>query len=275
MKNTILIVAIILLIAGIALLAFPTFSNFIGSKVSKAQTDTFEERAAHIIPDMTYEEAVEKGVVSEDGIFLGGLNEGGGHDGADSYEEYESGARVLFGPDLDRLYDDVVAYNARVRNDQSTLLINEDAYAASVIDLRSYGITDGIFGYLIIPEIDMWLPVYLGAGDKNMSYGAAHMTYTTLPIGEERSNCVIAGHTDYIGRIFFDNLRYLNIGDEVTFRNYWTSLHYQVVKTEICAPDQSQNIYIGDDRDLLTLFTCVPNSKGDFDRYFVICERTE
>ena len=270
-KKIIPIIAIILLIAGIGLLLFPVISNFIGSKISKAQTELFEERTEHIIPDMTYEEAVEKGVISEDGRIIGDEKKADGK--KDNKTSYKTGTPVLFQPDLDRLFKDVVAYNKRIREDQSTLLINEDAYAKSVIDLRSYGITDEIFGYLIIPAIDMWLPVYLGAGAQNMSYGAAHMTYTTLPLGEARSNCVIAGHTEYIGRIFFDNLRNLGEGDEVTFRNYWTNLHYKVVKTEVCTPEQSQDIYISDDRDLLTLFTCIPNGSGGFNRFFVICER--
>jgi len=281
MKKLILIIASVMLVAGIALLSFPTASNFIGSKVSRAQTDTFEERANHVIPNMTYEEAVKEGVVTKDGKYIGG-KEGkttvkSGDDNTEEYTEivYEVGTPVIFQPDLDRLYEDVVAYNERVRKDQSSLLINEEAYTESVIDLEDYGIWDGIFGYLVIPTIDMWLPVYLGAGEYNMSYGAAHMTYTTLPLGEERSNSVIAGHTDYIGRIFFDNLRYLSVGDEVTFRNYWGNLDYKVVKTEICAPDESQDIYISDDRDLLTLFTCIPDGYGDFNRYFVICERSE
>ncbi len=265
MKKLILTIAVLMLVAGVALLAFPAVSNFIGSQVSKSQTETFENRASHVIRDMTYEEAVENGIVTEDSRLTGGQEE--------DKTAYKAGTPVLFQPDLDRLRRDVAAYNAQVREDQSKLLVNEDAYAASVINLRSYGIPDGIFGYLIIPSIDMRLPVYLGAGEQNMSYGAAHMTYTTLPLGEARSNCVLAGHTDYIGRIFFDNLRFLGEGDEVTFRNYWTNLRYRVVKTEVCTPTQSQNIYISDDRDLLTLFTCIPDGKGGFNRYFVICER--
>lgn len=278
MKKLILIIASIMLVVGIGLLAFPTVSNFIGSKVSKAQTDTFEDRVKHVIPDMTFEEAVEKGIVNEDGRLTRSEEKKEDADNSEDDVEvyyYEVGTPVLFQPDLDRLYNDVVAYNERVRKDQSSLLINEDSYAESVINLRDYGITDGIFGYLIIPTINMWLPVYLGAGDNNMSYGAAHMTYTTLPLGEKRSNSVIAGHTDYIGRIFFDNLRYLSEGDTVTFRNYWSNLNYKVVKTEICAPDESRDIYISDDRDLLTLFTCIPDGNGDFNRYFVICERSD
>ena len=46
-----------------------------------------------------------------------------------------------------------------------------------------------------------------------------------------------------------------------------------MIDTAVYAPDQSQAIYISDDRDLLTMFTCIPDGNGDFNRFFVICER--
>ena len=66
-----------------------------------------------------------------------------------------------------------------------------------------------------------------------MSYGAAHMSATSLPIGGKNTNAVLAGHTGYIGRIFFDNLRNLKIGDWVSITNYWDTLNYKVVETKV------------------------------------------
>lgn len=96
---------------------------------------------------------------------------------------------------------------------------------------------------------------------------------SSLPIGGESTNTVIAGHTGYIGRIFFDNIFKLQIGDEVSLTNYWYTMTYKVVEKEIYAPNQSQAVFINDDRDLLTMLTCISDGKGEFDRYYVICER--
>ncbi len=282
MKKLLLILAIVLLLAGVGLLLFPTVSNFAGTKISQAQTDKYEERLKHVVPGMTRDDAVKQGIINEKGEYIKGTNSGqssGGNsddNGGEVVEYYEYevyDSPVLFELDLDRLYSDCLKYNADIRENQSSLLIDEDAYQEPVIDLSKYGIYDDVFGYVSIPSIDMRLPIYLGANGENMSYGAAHMTYTTLPMGEKRSNCVLAGHTDYIGRIFFDNLRRLSPGDEVYIRNFWDNFSYRVIDTAVYAPDQSQAIYISDDRDLLTMFTCIPDGNGDFNRFFVICER--
>ena len=121
--------------------------------------------------------------------------------------------------------------------------------------------------------INMRLPIYLGANSSNMSYGAAHMSATSLPIGGKNTNAVLAGHTGYIGRIFFDNLRNLKIGDRVSITNYWDTLNYKVVETKVNKPSESGDCYLQKDRDLLTMFTCISDGNGGFDRYYVICER--
>ena len=99
------------------------------------------------------------------------------------------------------------------------------------------------------------------------------MSATSLPIGGKNTNAVLAGHTGYIGRIFFDNLRNLKIGDRVSITNYWNTLNYKVVETKVNKPNESGDCYLQKDRDLLTMFTCISDGNGGFDRYYVICER--
>ena len=105
----------------------------------------------------------------------------------------------------------------------------------------------------------MELPIYLGGNDFNMASGAAHMTCTSLPVGGNSTNCVLSGHSGYIGRIFFDYIPNLSIGDEIT--------------VQIHKKDESADCYITEGRDLLTLITCVSNGRGGFDRFYLISER--
>lgn len=72
---------------------------------------------------------------------------------------------------------------------------------------------------------------------------------------------------------FFDNLRQLSVGDEVKIKTYWQTIKYNVIDTKIVTDKQSQDFYIQKGRKLLTLMTCVSNSKGGFDRFLVICEK--
>lgn len=259
-KKLLTALAIIMFVAGLGLLLFPPISNFIGKQIANSEADKFDTRLDNIIDDgSSYNDALNDEKIDENGY----LNDGD-----------KSNSPVLFKADLDRLYKDSVAYNENLKTKQYELLRN-DTYSQAALNLSNYGINDDIYGYVTADTIDMKLPIYLGANNSNMSYGAAHMSATSLPVGGESTNAVLAGHSGYIGRIFFDNLRNLSIGDEVTIKNYWSTLRYKVVETKINKPSQSQDVYINDKRDLLTMFTCIDDGNGGFDRYYVICERVK
>ena len=164
-------------------------------------------------------------------------------------------------------------YNENLKKHQHELLTNEQSYQSPALNLSSYGITSGVYGYISAPSIGMELPIYLGGNDENMALGAAHMTYTSVPIGGESTNCVLSGHSGYIGRIFFDYIPSLSIGDAITVENYWNTLTYKVIDKQIHKKDESADCYITEGRDSLTLITCVSNGHGGFDRFYLFCER--
>lgn len=70
------------------------------------------------------------------------------------------------------------------------------------------------------------MPVYLGATDVNLASGAAHLSQTSLPIGGENTNCVIAGHRGWNGAAYFRYVPDLEKGDFVTLQNLWETLTY-------------------------------------------------
>lgn len=260
-RKTVTVIASIMLIVGIGFFLFPIVSNFIGTQISKSDTEKFDKRVENIIEeDITYEQALEKGMVDREGYLL---NDKG---------ERKSDSPVIFRLELDRLLKDSTTYNENLKENQSSLLVNDYSYSIPSLNLSDYGITDGIYGYVTAESIGMQLPIYLGANSANMSYGAAHLTYTSLPLGGKNTNTVIAGHTGYVGRIFFDNLKNLKIGDEVTLTNYWEKLSYKVIETKVIRSDKSDGIFIEDGRDLLSMITCIRGENGNFDRYFVVCE---
>lgn len=174
--------------------------------------------------------------------------------------------------DINRLYNDSIAYNNNLKKHQSELL-SSDTYTYPSLNLADYGITDGVYGYISAPSINMQLPIYLGASDYNMSIGAAHMTHTSLPVSGESTNVVLTAHTGYIGKVFFDNITKLQVDDEVMITNYWTTLSYKVKEYKVTKNNQSASCYIQKGKDLLTLITCISDGNGGFDRYVVVCER--
>lgn len=268
-------IAAVLLFAGLTMLITPRISNRIGEQIAHSTIDDFKALKSKATSD----EPTEKDESSEDS--LSNTNPAADSSKSDhnpdwQIEDEESvieNGELVTKVDFDRLYSDSIAYNENLKKRQHELLTNEQSYQSPALDLSSYGITSGVYGYISAPSIDLELPIYLGGNDDNMALGAAHMTYTSLPIGGESTNCVLSGHSGYIGRIFFDYIPRLSIGDEITVENYWDTLTYRVIDKQIHKKDESADCYITEGRDLLTLITCVSNGYGGFDRFYLICER--
>lgn len=81
--------------------------------------------------------------------------------------------------------------------------VNTSDYTKAALKLGDYGVTNNVFGYITAQSIGMKLPIYLGANNSMMSICAAHMCNTSLPVNMSDTNCSIAGHTGYRGRVFF------------------------------------------------------------------------
>ena len=271
--------AVLMLLAGLGLLLFPTVSNFFGQQRANSLIEEFNTARQTVIPDKTadnadqssvpealkgvtannHQEALEKGEIDEEGYVI---SSGG---------ERISGSPVVFEYDLDALHRDSLAYNLSLINNQGT--VDTSNYEKAALDMSSYGLSN-FYCFLSADAINLYLPVYLGANDAMMSCGAAHLAGTSLPVDQTDTNVAIAGHTDYIGRIFFDNIRKLELGDTVSIHNYWEDIDYEVIDYKIVTEDQTEDIYIQPGRQLLTLITCVYAGHGeDFDRYLVICEK--
>ena len=77
--------------------------------------------------------------------------------------------------------------------------------------------------------------------------------------------------TKSIGRIFFDNIRYIPVGEKVTIKNYWETIDYKVVEHKVIRKDDSSELYIFPGKQKLVLVTCI---SGDaYNRHIVICEK--
>lgn len=256
-KKIITVTAAFFLLLGIILLIVPQISNQIGKENAHVVIEKFEEIKQNTDQTFSQEQPDKenKGEIQKKSISKSNKNKT---------------AQVYY-IDADRLYRDSVTYNNNLKFNQYKLLINEDSYRQMSLNLFDYGVPNNVYGYISAPSIDMELPIYLGATEENMAFGTAHLTYTSLPIGGESTNCVLAAHTGYIGRIFFDYIRYLNVGDEITVTNLWNKLTYRVTDKRVFKKYESANCYIKEGQDLLTLITC---ANGGADRYYVLCERS-
>ena len=166
-------------------------------------------------------------------------------------------------------------YNRQLYAEKQCNLTDLEACEESAADLTTYGVADEIIGVLEIPAMELTMPVYLGASDAHLAAGAAVLGNTSVPIGGDDTNCVIAGHRGWRGADYFRHIDKLAVGDEVRITNLWETLTYTVADIQIIQPHEVDKIKIQQGRDLLTLLTCHPYASGGRQRYVVYCERTE
>ncbi len=172
-----------------------------------------------------------------------------------------------------KLYEAMAEYNDRIYAEEQKGLSDPWAYEAAGIDLPAYGFEDGVAAVLSIPAIELEMPVYLGASYDNMAAGAAVLGQTSLPIGGDNTNCVIAGHRGWNGAAYFLNIDKLQEGDEIQLINLWETMNYTVTEIRIIEPTDIKQVLIQEDRELLTLMSCHPYASGGKYRYLVFCER--
>lgn len=171
------------------------------------------------------------------------------------------------------LYSAMAEYNEKIYAEGQQGLSGSWAYEEAGIDLGAYGFAGGIAAVLSIPAIELEMPVYLGASYDNMAAGAAVLGQTSLPIGGDNTNCVIAGHRGWNGAAYFLDIDKLQEGNEVQLINLWETMNYTVTELRIIEPTDIKQILIQEGRELLTLMSCHPYASGGRYRYLVICER--
>lgn len=170
------------------------------------------------------------------------------------------------------LYEKIRQYNQTLFEESQAGLTDPFSYEQVDFSLMEYGFEEEIIGYLSIPQMQVELPVYLGASLENLNRGAAHLSQTSIPIGGNNHNAVIAAHRDMGTALMFQHIEKLKPGDRIQFTNFRETLSYQVIETLVIQPNEIDKIMIQPGRDLFTLITCHPYGRNT-QRYIVYCQR--
>lgn len=133
---------------------------------------------------------------------------------------------------------------------------------------------DGMMGYVVIPEIDVNLPIYHYTTDEILQKGAGHMEATALPVGGEGTHCVITAHRGLPNAEMFTYLDKLEIGDVFYLKILNETYAYEVIEIHTVDPDETELLLPREGQDLCTLLTCTPYGVNS-DRLLVTGERTE
>ena len=136
-----------------------------------------------------------------------------------------------------------------------------EAFVSDESYLRILNVTEnGQIGTIDIPSIDCRLPIYHGSGEDMLTKGAVHLAGTAFPIGSDSARSVISAHTAYPGKIFFDRLTEVKIGDRFSVTVLGDTYYYKVVEINTVLPDETKYLLPEKGRDLVTLVTCTPYS---------------
>lgn len=119
---------------------------------------------------------------------------------------------------------------------------------------------NGLIGYIDIPKINVYLPIYHGTTEKILAKGAGHLQNTSLPVGGESTHSVISAHTAYPGETFFDYLTDMQEGDEFYVHVLDRVLKYEVDSIKVVLPEETDDLRVIRGEDHVTLLTCTPYS---------------
>lgn len=172
----------------------------------------------------------------------------------------------------EKLFQDMERYNRELYLTGQKGLKDAWSYEQPIFVMENYGVGTEVIGSLKIEAMDLETPVLLGATQDHMARGAVVLGQTSMPVGGENTNCVIAGHRGMGSVPMFQEIEKLKKGDTVVLETLWDTLVYQVSEIRIILPDDIDAVKIQEDQELLTLITCHPYRHNSH-RYVVYCER--
>lgn len=135
----------------------------------------------------------------------------------------------------------------------------DDADYPSVLWFNSAG----VMGYIDIPKISVYLPIYHGTDSGTLEAGIGHLEGSSFPIGGENTHAVLTGHTGLTHAKLFTDLIDLEMGDHFFLHILGETLAYEVSDIRVVLPEEQESLHIVEGEDLVTLVTCTPYGIND------------
>ena len=170
---------------------------------------------------------------------------------------YQEQVRNLEEEEIEEILEKARAYNktlvGRVLSDPFD---NEAAKrAASQVSILNIG--DSI-GYLEIPKIKVYLPVYQGTSKEILQKGVGLLENSSLPVGGAGTHAVLSAHRGLPSAKFYDDLDQMEEGDVFSVHILNQVLTYQVDQIKTVLPEQTGDLAVDANGDYVTLLTCTP-----------------
>ncbi|KRN51186.1 hypothetical protein IV49_GL000647 [Kandleria vitulina DSM 20405] len=174
--------------------------------------------------------------------------------------DYKKDVNDLSKKKADKIWNDAITYNKNHRQN----FIKEDVFtnlrkrSKSQYDSYLNISSNGIMGTIVIPKINVEIPIYHGTGEKELQTGVGHMEGTSLPVGGTSSHCVLSAHRGLPSAKLFTDLDKMKEGDMFFLHVLDKTLAYKVDAICTVKPDETQNLSLVKGKDYVTLLTCTP-----------------
>jgi len=115
-----------------------------------------------------------------------------------------------------------------------------------------------ILGYVDIPTIGVYLPIYHGTGEAALQVALGHIEWSSLPTGGKSTHCAVSGHRGLPSARLLTDLDQLVVGDYFVVNVLDKMFTYEVDQIRIVLPHEVEDLTIQEGKDLCTLVTCTP-----------------
>lgn len=171
--------------------------------------------------------------------------------------EYEEKIQQLDTSEIDAALEAAREYNKTISTVQIEDIEKIKESLPPYEDLLNLA-NNGIMGYIMIPAINIDLPIYHGTTGAAMEKGAGHMEGTSLPVGGIGTHAVISAHSGMASAKLFTDLDKLKLGDMFFITVCNQKLAYEVDNIAVVEPTDIDLIRIDTQQDYVTLLTCTP-----------------
>ena len=169
---------------------------------------------------------------------------------------YQKAVENLSGQQIAKMKADAEKYNRQL----SGAVLSDPFTGTEKLDtgyIKLLNVSE-VMGYLEIPKINVYLPIYHGTSAEVLQKGIGHLQNTSLPIGGKSTHAVLSGHRGLPSATLLTNLDQMKKGDVFYIHILDEILAYQVEKIKVVNPDNTADLAIQPGRDLVTLVTCTP-----------------
>ncbi len=159
---------------------------------------------------------------------------------------------------IQELGDNAVFMMQKDADEYNKALSERNSKKISSLDYSKLLAVNESIGYIEIPKINVYLPIFHGMDDDVLQRGVGHMEGTSLPVGGKSTHSVLAGHTGLPSANLFTDLDQLRNGDYFYIHSLDKVLSYKVDQIKTVLPYETDDIQIKENEDHVTLITCTP-----------------